>query len=53
VAGAQLSSYLTRLQQRDFTLDTDTAFQALLQQAGQDSAIETVQDQFFDANNNY
>jgi len=48
--GAQLSPYLERLQQRDFTLDTDTAFRALLRQAGQDSAMQTVQDEFFDAN---
>jgi len=46
----QLSGYLARLQQRDFTLDTDTAFRALLRQAGQDSTMQTVQDQFFDAN---
>ncbi len=46
----QLSGYLVRLQQRDFTLDTDTAFRALLRQAGQDSTMQTVQDKFFDAN---
>ena len=46
----QLSSYLPRMQQRDFTLDTDMSLRALLQQAGQDSVMRTVQDQFFDAN---
>jgi|SRR5467141_1593509 len=45
-SGAQLLTYLERLQQRDFTLDTDTAFRALLRQAGQDSVMQTVQDQF-------
>ena len=46
----QLSSYLPRMQQRDFTLDTDMNLRALLQKAGQDSVMRTVQDQFFDAN---
>jgi len=48
--GAQLIPYLERLQQRDFTLDTDTAFRTLLRQAAQDSTMQTVQDQFFDGN---
>jgi chitosanase len=46
----RLSSYLPRMQQRDFTLDTDMAFRALLKQAGPDPVMRTVQDQFFDAN---
>lgn len=49
-AFAQLSSYLPRMQQRDFTLDTDMTLRALLKQAGQDPVMRTVQDQFFDAN---
>jgi len=46
----QLSSYLPRMRQRDFTLDTDMTLRALLKQAGQDPVMRTVQDQFFDAN---
>lgn len=46
----ELSSYLPRMQQRDFALDTDMTLRALLQQAGQDRVMRTVQDQFFDAN---
>ena len=46
----QLSSYLPRMQQRDFTLDADMTLGALLTQAGQDPVMRTVQDQFFDAN---
>lgn len=49
-AFSQLSSYLPRMQQRDFTLDTDMTLRALLKQAGQDPVMRTVQDQFFDAN---
>lgn len=45
-----LSSYLPRMQQRDFALDTDMTLRALLQQAGQDRVMRIVQDQFFDAN---
>lgn len=45
-----LSSYLPRMQQRDFALDTDLTLRAFLQQAGQDRVMRTVQDQFFDAN---
>lgn len=45
-----LSSYLPRMQQRDFALDTDLTLRAFLQQAGQDCVMRTVQDQFFDAN---
>lgn len=45
-----LSSYLPRMQQRDFALDTDMTLRAFLQQAGQDRVMRTVQDQFFDAN---
>jgi len=46
----QLSGYLRRLEQRDFTLDTDTDFRGLLQQAGGDPVMRTVQDNYFDAN---
>ena len=46
----QLSSYLPRMQQGDFTLDTDMTLRALLKQAGQDPVMQAVQDQFFDAN---
>jgi len=49
-AFAELSSFLERMQQRDFTLDTDMTLRALLRQAGQDPVMRTVQDQFFDAN---
>lgn len=49
-AFAELSSFLQRMQQRDFTLDTDMTLRALLRQAGQDPVMRTVQDQFFDAN---
>jgi chitosanase len=49
-AFAGLSSFLRRMQQRDFTLDTDMALRALLGQAGQDPVMRTVEDQFFDAN---
>lgn len=46
----QLSPYLQRLQQRDVTLDNDMALRSLLQHAGGDPVMHTVQDQFFDAN---
>ncbi|PYU21210.1 MAG: chitosanase [Acidobacteria bacterium] len=47
---AELSPYLDRFQRRDFTLDTDIVLRGLLSQAGQDPAMQTTQDQFFDAN---
>ena len=46
----ELSPYLDRLQQRDFTLDTDMVLRGLLQQAGKDPLMHAVQDQFFNAN---
>jgi chitosanase len=46
----ELSSYLLRMQQRDFALDTDMTLRAVLEQAGQDGVMRAVQDQFFDAN---
>lgn len=46
----QLSGYLQRLEQRDFTLDTDADFRGLLQQAGRDPVMHTVQDDYFNAN---
>jgi chitosanase len=47
---SQLSSYLPRLQQCDFTLDNDMTFRGLLKEAGSDSVMHRVQDNFFDAN---
>lgn len=44
----ELSVYLDRLRETDFTLDTDHSFRFWLAQAGQDPVMEAVQDKFFD-----
>jgi chitosanase len=43
-----LVKYLKRLSEKDFTLDTDTAFRGLLNAAGDDPVMRAVQDDFFD-----
>jgi chitosanase len=46
--GQALSSYLPRVQGKDFTLDHDAGFIALLKQAGTDPAMRATQDDFFE-----
>lgn len=43
-----LSAFLTQLENRDLSLDHNTAFRGLLREAGDDSVMHTVQDGFFD-----
>jgi len=43
-----LRAYLLRLEARDFTLDQDARFRALLREAGSDGVMRRVQDEFFD-----
>jgi chitosanase len=45
---AALNPYLPRLAACDFTLDTDMTLRGLLQAAGDDPVMHTVQDAFFD-----
>ncbi|HVZ36698.1 MAG TPA: peptidoglycan-binding protein, partial [Polyangiaceae bacterium] len=45
---AALGAYLTRLSQRDSTLDQDQAFRGLLRSAGDDPIMQDEQDAFFD-----
>lgn len=45
---ATLAPYLPRLQACDLSLDNDTALRELLQEAGSDPVMESVQDAFFD-----
>lgn len=45
---AELSVYIDRLRDQDFTLDEDHSFRFWLAQAGQDPVMERVQDTFFD-----
>ncbi len=47
-AAGALRDYLDRVENRDTTLDTDTAFHNLLHEAGGDPVMHIVQDQFFD-----
>ena len=44
----QLKPYLARLHQIDLSLDHDTTFRDLLEQAGSDQVMHAVQDDFFD-----
>jgi chitosanase len=44
----QLKPYLARLHQIDLSLDHDATFHDLLEQAGSDQVMHTVQDEFFD-----
>jgi chitosanase len=46
--GGELAGYLTRLANRDTTLDQDARLRRLLQNAGDDSVMQDVQDAFFD-----
>ncbi len=46
--GDTLSAFIDRLEDIDLGLDHDTAFRGLLQQAGDDPVMQTVQDEFFD-----
>ena len=43
-----LSAFLARLEDRDLSLDHDTALRALLREAGGDPVMQTVQDAFFE-----
>ncbi|HXZ20364.1 MAG TPA: chitosanase [Candidatus Acidoferrales bacterium] len=44
----ELRSYLTRLEARDRSLDSDAKFTALLKRAGADPAMRPIEDDFFD-----
>lgn len=44
----ELSAYLPRLEQRDLTLDHDSAFKDFLRLAGDDPVMHDIQDAFFD-----
>ena len=46
--GDALSAFLDRLEDTDLGLDHDITFRGLLQQAGDDPVMHTVQDEFFD-----
>jgi len=46
--GAQLSPFLQRVKNQDFSLDNDQTFRRLLQQAGKDPVMIATQDRFFD-----
>ena len=47
----ELKAFLPRLQQRDFSLDTDETLRSVLQKAGrEDPAMRATQDQFFNEN---
>ncbi len=46
--GDALSAFLERLEDIDLGLDHDTAFRNLLQHAGDDPVMQSVQDEFFD-----
>jgi len=45
---AALHPYLTRVENKDYTLDEDAAFRTILKQAGADAAMQSTQDDFFD-----
>ena len=47
---SELSAYLPRLGDKDFTLDTDLGIRALLREAGHDPAMQRVQDDYLDRN---
>ncbi len=46
--GEELSGYLERLENRDFSLDNNTNFKRLLRDAGHDPVMKETQDEFFD-----
>lgn len=43
-----LHPYLARVENKDYTLDNDAGFRAILKQAGSDPAMQSAQDDFFD-----
>lgn len=45
---SSLHPYLTRVRNKDYTLDADDGFRATLKQAGSDPAMQSTQDDFFD-----
>ncbi len=47
---ASLKPYLQRLSAKDLSLDTDAKLKSLLKQAGADSVMQKMQDDFFDGN---
>ena len=47
--GTRLSPFLSRLRDRDLTLDTNSELKSILADAGLDLVMQKVQDQFFDA----
>lgn len=46
--GSEIAFYLGRVGQPDFSLDTDSAFHALLKLCGEDPVMQLAQDAFFD-----
>lgn len=44
----ELIAFLPRLERRDISLDRDRSFRSLLREAGDDPAMQAVQDSFFD-----
>jgi chitosanase len=47
-AAEALAPYLSRLSDRDLTLDNDSTFRQILRDAGHDPVMQDTQDQFFD-----
>lgn len=46
--GEEIKPFLDRVAKKDFTLDSDTSFKAILREAGHDPAMQREQDDFFE-----